>query len=372
MSVESLTLAFDPFERVALGRTDLEVTRLAFGSATIGGLFRDVPEQEAVDTCIHAARMGIRYFDVAPVYGYGNSERRLGAALATLPRDGFVVSTKVGRLLVDRDVPTDGLDVDHQRVDGQDDYFYRGTPRVRPVFDYSRDGVRRSLEASLERLGLDRIDIAYIHDPDEHWRAAIDEAYPALEDLRAQGVVGAIGVGMNQVAMLERFAREGDFDVFLVANRYTLLDQEALPGLLPLCLERGIAVALGGVFNSGVLADPRPGARFGYLPADPDLLARAQRLREVCDRPGVPLRAAAVQLSLAHPAVTALVTGVRTTAQLDEYPELLRRVIPGQLWEELIAERLLPDDVPVPAAVSAPSVAARGATTPGPVPEELA
>ena len=372
MSVESLTLAFDPFERVALGRTGLEVTRLAFGSATIGGLFRDVPEQEAVDTCIHAARMGIRYFDVAPVYGYGNSERRLGAALATLPRDGFVVSTKVGRLLVDRDLPTDGLDVDHQRVDGQDDYFYRGTPRVRPVFDYSRDGVRRSLEASLERLGLDRIDIAYIHDPDEHWQAAIDEAYPALEDLRAQGVVGAIGVGMNQVAMLERFAREGDFDVFLVANRYTLLDQEALPGLLPLCLERGIAVALGGVFNSGVLADPRPGARFGYLPADPDLLARAQRLREVCDRHGVPLRAAAVQLSLAHPAVTALVTGVRTTAQLDEYPELLRRVIPGQLWEELIAERLLPDDVPVPAAVSGPSVAARGATTPGPVPEELA
>jgi D-threo-aldose 1-dehydrogenase len=344
-------VAFDPFERVVLGRTGLRVSRLAFGSATIGGLFRPVEEHDAIDTCRHALGMGIRYFDVAPVYGYGNSERRLGAALATVPRDSFVLSTKVGRLLVDREASTAGLDVDHQRVDGQDDYFYRDTPPVRPVFDYSRDGVLRSLEASLERLGLDRVDIVYIHDPDDHWPQAIGEAYPALEQLRSEGVVRAIGVGMNQVSMLERFAAEGVFDVFLLANRYTLLDQEALPGLLPTCRERGIAVMLGGVFNSGILAEPRPGARFGYLPADPALLARAQHLRTVCERHGIPLRAAAVQFALAHPAVSSVVAGVRTADQLDEYPDLMRMVIPADLWAELKVEGLLPDDAPVPIAV---------------------
>lgn len=363
-------MAFDPLEQVALGRTGLAVTRLAFGSATIGGLFREVAEQDAVDTCEHAARMGIRYFDVAPVYGYGNSERRLGAVLSALPRASFVVSTKVGRLLIDRDAPVAGLDVDHQRVGTQDDYFYRGTPPVRPVFDYSRDGVIRSLEASLERLGLDRVDIVYIHDPDAHWQQAIGEAYPALERLRSEGVVRAIGVGMNQVAMLERFAREGDFDAFLVANRYTLLDQEAMPQLLPLCRERGIAVMLGGVFNSGILAEPRPGARFGYLPADDALIARAQRIRDTCERHGVPLRAAAVQFALAHPAITAMVAGVRTSAQLDEYPELMRRDIPDDLWSDLKSQGLLPVDAPIPPA---PRAAARlGAAVPTPQAEEPA
>ena len=359
-------MAFDPFEQVALGRTGLAVTRLAFGSATIGGLFREVAERDAVETCEHAARMGIRYFDVAPVYGYGNSERRLGIALSGLPRSSFVVSTKVGRLLVDRAALVDGLDVDHQRIDGQDDYYYRGTPPVRPVFDYSRDGVLRSLEASLERLRLDRIDIAYIHDPDDHWEQAIGGAYPALERLRSEGVVSAIGVGMNQVSMLERFVREGDFDAILVANRYTLLDQEAMPSLLPLCRERGVAVMLGGVFNSGILADPRPGARFGYLPADEVQIARAQRLRDTCERHGVPLRAAAVQFALAHPAATSLVAGVRTSAQLDEYPDLMRHEIPADLWDELKSERLLPADAPVP--VAAPS----GAAIPRPEAEEPA
>ena len=358
-------MAFDPLEQVALGRTGLVVTRLAFGSATIGGLFREVPEQAAVATCAHAAQMGIRYFDVAPVYGYGNSERRLGAVLSTLPRSSFVVSTKVGRLLIDREAPTEGLDVDSQRVDGQDDYFYRGTPPVRPIFDYSRDGVLRSLEASLERLHLDRIDIAYIHDPDNHWQQAIGEAYPALERLRSEGVVQAIGVGMNQVSMLERFAREGDFDALLVANRYTLLDQEAMPRLLPLCRERGIAVMLGGVFNSGILAEPRQGALFGYLPADEALIARAQRLRDTCQRHGVPLRAAAVQFALAHPAVTSMLAGVRTSAQLDEYPALMRTDIPAELWLELKSEGLLPLDAPVPAA-------RLGAALPSPDTEEPA
>ena len=171
---------------------------------------------------------------------------------------------------------------------------------------------------------MSRIDIPYIHDPDDHWEAAIGEAYPALHRLREQGVVRAIGVGMNQSAMLARFAREGDFDVFLVASRYTLLDQEALTELLPLCQERGIAVLVGGVMNSGVLADPRPGSHYDYGPAPAEVVERARRLAAACDRHGVPLRAAAIQFPLAHPAVTGLIAGVRTVEHLDEYPALMR------------------------------------------------
>jgi D-threo-aldose 1-dehydrogenase len=341
-------VGFDPFESVVLGRTGLRVTRLAFGAATIGGLFREVSESEAIATARHAADIGIRYFDAAPVYGYGNSERRLGAAVAHLPRDSYVLSTKVGRLLVPRDGVTDDMDVDYQQIDGQEDYFYRGTPAVRPVFDYSHDGVLRSVEASLERLGVDRVDMLFIHDPDNHWQQAMTGAYPALEGLRAQGVVRGIGVGMNSAAMLARFAREGDFDVFLVANRYTLLDQEAAAELFPISQDRGVAIVLGGVLNSGILADPRPGSRFGYLPANDALVNRAQAMRAVCERHGVPLRAAAIQFALAHPVVTAMLAGARTSAQLDDYPLLMRHAIPGQMWDELKAEGLLSAAAVVP------------------------
>ena len=341
-------MAFDPFELVDVGRTGLRLTRLALGTATLGGLFREVPEADAIATAQHAVDLGIGYFDTAPLYGYGNSEHRLGMALGDVPAGSYVLSTKVGRLLVDRDRITPGMDIDHQRAEGRDDYYFRDTPPVRPVFDYSFDGVLRSVEESLERLGLERIDILYIHDPDEHWEQAIGAAYPALDRLRAEGTIRAIGVGMNETDMLARFAREGHFDIFLVANRYTLLGQEALDELFPLCLERGIAVALGGVFNSGILANPRPGSRFGYVPADPTILSRAEHLRDVCARHGVPLAAAAVQFALAHPAVVSIVAGVRSIAQLDDYPGLLRREIPDQLWQELIAEQLLPPGVPTP------------------------
>jgi D-threo-aldose 1-dehydrogenase len=216
------------------------------------------------------------------------------------------------------------------------------------VYDYSADGVRRSLEESLERLDLDRIDIALIHDPDEHWADAIDGAWPALERLRADGVISAVGAGMNQSAMLARFARETDMDVFLLAGRYTLLDQGALDEFLPLCLERGIAVLVGGVMNSGVLADPRPGSRFDYAPASPEILDRARRLGQVCARHDVPLRAAAMQFPLAHPAVVSLVAGVRTPAHLDDYPAMLSQPIPAALWADLRAEGLLAADAPVP------------------------
>lgn len=341
-------MPFDPTERVPLGRTGLAVSRLGFGGASIGGLFTDVDEGAAIGAVRHAWDLGIRLFDTAPLYGYGASERRVGAALRDQPRDDFVLSTKVGRLVRDDAAIPSDADVDRQALDGRDDAFYVRTRPVRLVFDYSADGVRRSLDESLERLGLERIDIALIHDPDDHWPAAIDEAWPALERLRAEGVIRAVGAGMNQSAMLARFARETDMDVFLLAGRYTLLDQDALHELLPLCLERGIAVLVGGVMNSGVLADPRPGSRFDYAPASPEILERARRLGEVCARHDVLLRAAAMQFPLAHPAVVSLVAGVRTAAHLDDYPTMLAHTIPAALWTELRAEGLIPADAPVP------------------------
>jgi D-threo-aldose 1-dehydrogenase len=342
-------MSIDPSQRVPLGRTGLDVTRLAFGGASIGGLFADVDDGTAIGTVRHAWDLGIRTFDTAPLYGYGASERRIGAALAGRPRDGFVLSTKVGRLVRAPSAIAPDAEVDRQQLDGREDAYYVRREPAKIVFDYSADGVRRSLEESLARLGLERIDIALIHDPDDHWEAAIGEAWPALERLRAEGVIRAVGAGMNQSAMLARFARETDMDVFLVAGRYTLLDQGALDELLPLCLERGIAVFVGGVMNSGVLADPRPGARFDYRPAPPAIVERARRIGQVCDRHGVPLRAAAMQFPLAHQAVVSLVAGVRSTAHLDEYPALLRHSIPVELWNELKAEGLIAEQAPVPA-----------------------
>jgi D-threo-aldose 1-dehydrogenase len=216
------------------------------------------------------------------------------------------------------------------------------------VFDYSTDGVRRSIDESLERLGLDRIDIALIHDPDNHWEAAIGEAYPALHRLREQGVVRAIGAGMNQAAMLARFAREGEFDVFLLASRYTLLDQTGLAEFLPLCVAKRIGVLAGGVMNTGLLANPRPGARYDYGTATAEVIARARSLEAVCARHGVRLKAAAVQFPLAHPAVASLVAGVRSVAHLDEYPSLMREPIPAELWDDLRGEGLVDPAAPTP------------------------
>jgi len=343
-------MPFDPTERVPLGRTGLAVSRLGFGGASIGGLFTDVDEDAAIAVVRHAWDLGIRSFDTAPLYGYGASERRVGAALRDRPRDAFTLSTKVGRLVREAGAIPPDAEIDRQARDGRDDAYYVRDRPVRLLFDYSADGVRRSIDESLERLGLDRIDIALIHDPDDHWPEAIGGAWPALEQLRAEGVIGAVGAGMNQSAMLARFARETDMDVFLLAGRYTLLEQGALDELLPLCVERGIAVLVGGVMNSGVLADPRPGAHFNYAPASPDILARARRLGEVCTRHDVPLRAAAMQFPLAHPAVVSLVAGVRTVAHLDDYPAMLAYPVPAALWDDLRAEGLLAPTAPVPSA----------------------
>ncbi|MEP6639896.1 MAG: aldo/keto reductase, partial [Chloroflexota bacterium] len=264
------------------------------------------------------------------------------------PRAAYVLSTKVGRLVRATDAIAQDADIDRQVIDGVEDAAYTDTDGRRIVFDYGAAGIRRSIEESLDRLGLERIDLAFIHDPDDHWERAIGEAYPTLHQMRDEGLVTAIGVGMNQAEMLARFAREADVDALLVANRYTLLDQTALSELLPRCVERGIAVLIGGAMNSGVLADPRPGARFDYAPAPPEIVARARALGEACERHKVPLRAAAMQFPLAHPAVAGLIAGVRSVAHLDEYPALLQRPIPLALWEELRADGLIHPDAPTP------------------------
>jgi len=342
----------DPTGRVALGRTEVTLTRLGLGLAPVGGLYRAVGDAPAVAAVDRAWQHGLRLFDTAPLYGYGRSERRAGAALAGRDRDGFVLATKVGRLLV----PSGDGEPAEQRS-----LWPEAPPEVVPRFDFSARAVRRSLEESLDRLGLDRVDILHIHDPDHHFGPALAEAYPALAQLRAEGVIRAVGVGMNQAPMLARLIREtappgarqstaaAGLDCVLLAGRYTLLDQSGLDDLLPLCAERGVGVIIGGVFNSGILADPAAGARYNYAPAPQRLLDKAYALRRVCQRYDVPLRAAAVQFPLAHPAVTTVLVGADSPAQVDDAVAMATHEIPDGLWEALTAEGLLAEAAPTPA-----------------------
>jgi D-threo-aldose 1-dehydrogenase len=323
-----------------LGASAVRVTTLGFGGAPIGSLYQAVDEAVAVGAVTAALRAGVRFFDTAPHYGLGLSERRLGRALAAWPRAELVVSTKVGRVLVP---DPDGA----SRRDGEG---FAVPATHRRVWDFSRAGVRRSLEASLERLGLDRVDVVLLHDPDHHRREAVEEAYPALDELRAQGAVGAIGAGMNQWQMLADLVRDTDLDVVLLAGRYTLLDQSALDGLLPLCAARGVSVVIGGVFNSGLLATPapRPDATYDYAPGPAEVVARARRVAAVCERHGVALPQAALAFPTAHPAVASVLVGMRSAAEVAENTALAARPTPAGLWEELVAEGLLRPDAPVP------------------------
>jgi D-threo-aldose 1-dehydrogenase len=300
----------------------IELPRIGMGTAPLGGLFEAVSDETAHATIELAWERGIRFFDTAPLYGLGLSEQRLGRFLAGRPRDDFVLATKVGRLLR-ADAPAQPREA-----------IWNDVPALNPVFDFSYDGVLRSVEESLQRLGLDRIDVLHIHDPDDHYEEAMTGAYPALDRLRSEGVIRAVGAGMNQAEMLVRFTREADFDCFLVAGRCTLLDQAALPELLPLCAERGIAVIAGGVFNSGLLAG---GTTFNYRPAPSELLEEAARLEAVCARHDVPLAAAALQFPLRNPAVTSILLGPRAPAELAQNLDLLDVPIPAGLWDELLA-----------------------------------
>ena len=313
-----------PLARHRLGRSDVFVTELSFGGAAIGNLYAPVDDETARAAVDAAWAGGIRAFDTAPHYGLGLSERRLGAALADRPRGEYVISTKVGRLLTPVAAPYD-----------TDDEGFAVPAHSRRVFDFSADGVRRSLDASLARLGLDHVDIALIHDPDAHGEQAVREAYPALEMLRAQGCVRAIGVGMNQVPMLARFVADTDIDVVLIAGRYTLLDQSAGVELLPAALDRGVAVIIGGVFNSGVLAAPGAGATYDYQAAPGRLIAHAQALEALCASFGVPLRAVAARFPLRNPAVASVLIGARSGAEVTDAIQLRRAEIPAALWTAL-------------------------------------
>jgi D-threo-aldose 1-dehydrogenase len=317
-----------PMRLRQLGTSKIQVTELSFGGAAIGNMFTEVSDDAAVAAIAAAWDGGIRTFDTAPHYGLGLSERRLGAALRQYPRHEYVISTKVGRLLAPA-LPPYGTDTEGFAVPAAH----------RRVRDYSADGVRRSLEGSLNRLGLTRIDIALIHDPDDHSDQALHEAYPALEELRAQGCIGAIGVGMNQAAMLTRFVSDTDIDVVLVAGRYSLLDQSAGQALLPAAQERGVAVLVGGVFNSGLLAAPETSARYDYQAAPGALITRAREMDAICQQFGVPLRAAAARFPMRHPAVASVLIGARSAAEISDAVALWDSEIPAALWDALGAEQ---------------------------------
>jgi D-threo-aldose 1-dehydrogenase len=333
----------EPTEPRLLGKTNVTVTALGLGGAPLGGLFSAVRDDEAHRVIRRAFDLGLRLFDTAPQYGHGRSESRFGQVLGRLPREQFTLATKIGRLL-----RPDGPPVEHSN--------WVDPPPVNPVYDFSYEGALRSHEESLARLGLERVDIVHIHDPDadpavppaRHFRTAVEGAFRALDRLRRQGTIGAIGAGMNQAEMLARFARAADFDCFLLAGRYTLLDQIALRELLPLCVKRNIAIIIGGVYNSGILANPEPGSTFNYRPAEQAWLDKAQRIKDICDRHAVPLKAAAIQFPLAHPAVATVLTGARSVRELDENLAMMRYPIPTDLWQELKAVGLLPVEAPVP------------------------
>lgn len=303
-------------------------SRFVLGCAPIGNLFRPVSDDDAQATLEAAWDAGVRAFDTAPHYGVGLSEERLGRFLRGKNRSEFVVSTKVGRLLE----PFEG---DVSGVEG----FYETPSRTR-VRDYSARGVRRSLEESCQRLGLDHVDVALIHDPDDVESVAIHETYPALADLRDQGIVTAIGVGMNQVPMLERFVHETDIDCVLVAGRYSLLNDDVGPAFFHLCEQRGVALLMGGVFNSGVLADPSPDATYEYRAVDATILDRVHAIRDVCTRFGVSLPAAAMQYVL-RAKVAAVVVGARSAHEVDDDIEYLHADLPDALFDELRSLQLI-------------------------------
>ncbi|MFG2854294.1 aldo/keto reductase [Streptomyces mirabilis] len=340
------TLGRGTLGTATLGNSGVEVSALSVGAAGIGNLFTAISDEQAYETVDAAWSGGIRYYDTAPHYGIGLSERRLGTALRDRPRAEYTLSTKVGRLLEPTGADAGGDDL----ADG-----FAVPATHRRVWDFSAEGVRRGIEASLERLGLDRVDIVYLHDPDDHAEQAFHEGYPALERLRSEGMVGAIGAGMNQSEMLTRFVRDTDVDVVLCAGRYTLLDHDALTELLPAAQERGTSVVIGGAFNSGLLADPRPGATYNYATAPAELLDRALRLKEIAERHGTTLRAAALAFPAAHPAVASVLAGARSAHEVRDCVEQFTTQVPEDFWRELREAKLLPEDAPVPVPPQDPS-----------------
>jgi D-threo-aldose 1-dehydrogenase len=327
-----------------LGQSDVAVTRLGLGCAPLANLYVEVDDDQATATVDEAWAAGVRYFDTAPHYGLGLSERRLGAALRDRPREDYAVSTKVGRLLVPDPAGA-----------GRRDEAFNVPATYRREWDFTADGVRRSLEESLRRLGLDRVDFLLIHDPEDHADIALEEGYPALRELRDQGVVGAIGVGSMNWQVLHRFVTEVELDAVMLAGRYTLLEQPALDALLPDCLDRGVSVLNVGVFNSGLLAveEPREDLHYEYRTVPPEVLARARAIAALCAAHHTVLPAAALAFASAHPAVAAVVVGAESPAQIRRNAELFAAAPPpADLWSDLVDAGLLRPDAPVPGGLS--------------------
>jgi D-threo-aldose 1-dehydrogenase len=303
-------------------RVDLELTRLSLGTAPLAGLFKSVDISES-DQLIHTALdNGMNYFDTAPLYGHGLAEERLGRILSNVTKP-FVLQTKVGRVLnwVEKADPVP--------------WFPDADPHIQPVFDYSADGIKRSLEESLKRLGVDHIDIALMHDSENYIPEAINIAYPVLADLKRQGIIKAVGIGINFCDIAIEIMKNVDLDIVLLAGRYTLLDQSAQNKLLPYALERKVDITIGGVFNSGVLADPKPGATFEYLPASDEIIAKAQAIGAFLNERGIPLTAAALQFPLRHPAVTSVLTGSRNSKELLANMADFDLELPEDIWNQL-------------------------------------
>jgi D-threo-aldose 1-dehydrogenase len=335
--------------QLGTGSRALDLTVMGFGGAPLGNLYAPVSEEDAQATLEAAWDAGIRIYDTAPLYGFGLSEERFGRVLSGRPRDEFVISTKVGRLLEDcapEDVP---------------EYNFYDTPSRTFRYDYSYDGVMRSHEASLKRLNQDRVDILLVHDVDVFTHGTPEASdrrirelfdlggYRAIDELRSAGTVKAIGAGLNEWEICEKLLRLGDFDCFLLAGRYTLLEQEALDSFLPLCEERNVGIILGGPFNSGILATgPVPDARYNYAPAPPDILARVTRIEAVCLAHGVKLIEAALQFVLGHPVVKTVIPGANSPGQVTSNMRLLNARIPPAFWSDLKSEGLLRADAPVP------------------------
>ena len=335
-----------PSQKVKFGRVDLQVTPFGFGTAPIGNIFREISEETSDAMIQHAWDAGIRYYDTAPMYGHGLSELRTGYSLRWKNRDDFVLSSKVGRVLK----PARKADIDYAP--------WTNAGRFTMHFDYSYDGTMRSFEDSLQRLNLERMDICFIHDIDvftrgdeqpDVFRQAMDGSWKALEQLRSEGVVKAIGVGVNEWEVCHAALEQRDFDCFLLAGRYTLLEQESLGEFLPLCEERGAAVVVGGGFNSGILATGAvEGAKYNYAPAPPDIMERVAKMEAVCTDHGVPLPAAALQFVVAHPAIPTFMAGTRTVEQLEQNLKWFSHPIPSEFWVDLKAKGLLREDAPTP------------------------
>ena len=337
----------NPLARRPLGKSGLSVTVLGFGGVPIGDFWTRMPDEVAVATARRAAEAGLALFDTSPLYGHGLSEHRIGQVLRQRPRASFVLSTKVGRIL--EPMP------EHKINRG----WFAGGLNFEPHYDYSHDGAMRSLEHSLHRLGMNRVDVLLIHDVDawthgvgykDRLKEALTGCYPALENLRAEGVIGAIGIGVNEIESSIRFARDTDIDCILLAGRYTLLEHAAVDELLPICGQKNIGIILGGPYNSGILATgPVPGAKYNYKDAPPEIMEKVGKIKAVCDSHNVPLAAAAIQFPLGHTAVATIMAGAVKPEEVERNRTLITTPIPVDLWAELKRDGLLRRDAPVPA-----------------------